>query len=103
MPIEGRAEPGRLLCLICALRWYLGWTESNPIHLFLPITDRVSGSTPAMVSAWICGTILRVYTLDPGNAGSATARVPAHDVRAFAASGRAFTRVPMGEVVRAAS
>ena len=61
-PLVGRAGPDHLLCPICALRWYLGWTETNPFrgprsHLFLPFTDRVSGFTPAMVSAWIYGTV----------------------------------------------
>ena len=56
-----------------------------------------------MVSAWICRTIWRAYTLDPGNADSANARVTAHDVRAFAASWTAFNHVPMEDVLRAAS
>ena len=101
-------DPDHLLCPIRALRWYLDRTQHHPLRgprsqLFLPYTDRVSKTTPAMVSAWICRTIWRAYVLEPGDVDSANVRVTAHDVRAFAASWSAFNHVPMEDVMRAAS
>jgi len=108
LPIVGRAVPGRLLCPICALRWCLGCPESNPLRgprsrLFLPFTDGSVGVCACHdVRLGRRHRLARIH-LDPGNAGSASARGPALDVRAWAASGSAFTRVPTGDVVRAVS
>jgi len=107
-PFVGQDEPDRLMCPVRALRWYLQKTSANPLRgprsqLFLPYTARAAKTTPAMISAWLCRTIWRAYTLDPGNTDSANARVTAHEIRAFAASWSAFNHVPLEDVMRAAS
>ena len=107
-PFVGPTELDRLMCPVRALRWYLQKTSTNPLRgprsqLFLPYTDRAAKTTPAMISAWICRTVWRAYTLEPENTDTNNARVTAHEIRAFAASWSAFNHVPMEDVMRAAS
>ena len=71
-PFVGREEPDHVLCPLRAQRWYLRKTSRNLLRsprsqLFLPYTDRAAKTTPAMISAWICRTVWRAYTLEPVN------------------------------------
>jgi hypothetical protein len=106
-PLVG-PEPDRLLCPVRALCYYLRATEDPEIRrgrseLFIPYRSSLRTASPAVISSWLCAVISDAYDRNYDGDIPPDFHATAHDIRALSASWAAINRVPMEEILLAAT
>lgn len=104
--VEGQVS--KLLCPVRALRCYLSATASPAIRkgrtqLFIPFRPTPVLTSGTMLSSWICAVVQRAYATGLDAAGEPCRAIRAHEVRALSTSWAIANRVPLDDVLRAAS
>src|SRR5207253_9069377 len=106
-PLVG-PELDRLLCPVRALKYYLRATADPSVRkgrldLFIPYSGSIRATSPAMISSWLCAVIHEAYDRHYHGYVPDNFQATANEIRAMATSRAAINKVPMEEILQAAT